>query len=142
MKRVTILLIALCIAFFVALALQGVQFINTPPEIYEGFKTAAVTRASDCNCLPGYIPSNTTGMKVLGKEGDTVKIDKPALIRYGTDDKWIEKEVTTLNFQISNAFFGADPAGGILKYAKIIKETTDNYFCQSLADPTKIRKCY
>ena len=142
MKRLTILLIAICIAFFVALALQGVQFMNALPEDTEGFKSGAVTRASDCNCLPGYIPSNTTGMKVLGKEGDTVNLQKPALIRYGTDDKWIEKEVTTLNFQISNAFFQADPAGGILKYAKIIKETSDNYFCQSLADPTKIRKCY
>lgn len=115
--------------------------MNTPVS-YEGFKSGAVTRASDCNCLPGYIPSNTSGMKVLGKEGDTVNLQKPSLVRYGTDDKWIEKEVKTLNFQISNAFFGADPAGGILKYAKIIQETSDNYFCQSLADPTKIRKCY
>jgi hypothetical protein len=136
-------LIAVCIAFFIALALQGVQFMNAPViEYNEGFKSGLVTRASDCNCLPGYIPSNTSGMKVLGKEGDTVNLQKPSLVRYGTDDKWIEKEVTTLNFQISNAFFGADPAGGILKYAKIVQETSDNYFCQSLADPTKIRKCY
>ena len=66
MKREAIL-IAVCIAFFVAVALQGVQFINAPENIttythknhLEGFN--AVTRATDCNCLPGYIP---------GKEND------------------------------------------------------------------------
>ena len=60
MKRQTIL-IAVCIAFFIGLALQALQFINAPviEEIHsnEGF----VARASDCNCLPGYIP---------GKEND------------------------------------------------------------------------
>jgi hypothetical protein len=49
-------LIGICIAFFVAIALQGVKFMNTS-EIQEGFKTSPVTRATDCNCLPGYIPS-------------------------------------------------------------------------------------
>ena len=57
MKRVTILLIAVCVAFFIAVAAQGLQFINTPVieenHTFEGF----VTRATDCNCLPGYIPS-------------------------------------------------------------------------------------
>ena len=58
MKREAIL-IGLCIAAFVAVAGLGVQFINNPVEdfIKEGFKTGAVTRASDCNCLPGYIPA-------------------------------------------------------------------------------------
>ena len=120
--------------------------MNTPlvesHEIEEGFKSGSVIRASDCNCLPGYIPSNMTPTKIIGKEGDMVTLNNPALIRYGTDDKWIEKKVTTLNFQISNKFFGADPAGGILKYAKIVQETSDNYFCQSITDPTKKRKCY
>jgi hypothetical protein len=60
MKRVTIILIAVCIAFFVGLTLQGLQFMNAPiieenTSNMEGFK--AVTRATDCNCLPGYIPS-------------------------------------------------------------------------------------
>ena len=64
MKREAIL-IAVCIAFFVAVALQGVQFMNAPENtktyknLSEGFN--AVTRATDCNCLPGYIP---------GKEND------------------------------------------------------------------------
>ena len=58
MKRVTIILIAVCIAFFIGLTLQAVQFINMPPEpVEEGFISGVVTRASDCNCLPGYIPS-------------------------------------------------------------------------------------
>lgn len=40
------------------MALQGVQFMNAPESQenhkIEGFKL--VTRATDCNCLPGYIP--------------------------------------------------------------------------------------
>jgi hypothetical protein len=62
MKREAIL-IALCVAAFIAIANLGVQFINNPVEDFakEGFKTGAVTRASDCNCLPGYIPSNKGG---------------------------------------------------------------------------------
>jgi hypothetical protein len=58
MKRVTIILIVVCVAFFIAVAAQGLQFINTAeidtkPTQEEGF----VARATDCNCLPGYIPS-------------------------------------------------------------------------------------
>ena len=60
MKRQTIL-IAVCIAFFVGLALQALQFMNAPestPHIMEQkHNEGFVTRATDCNCLPGYIPS-------------------------------------------------------------------------------------
>ena len=37
--------------------------MTDPPKLVEekeGFKTGAVTRAADCNCLPGYIPFNTS----------------------------------------------------------------------------------
>ena len=57
MKRVTIILIVICVALFIGAAFQGIQFINTPAieetHTFEGF----VARATDCNCLPGYIPS-------------------------------------------------------------------------------------
>jgi len=58
MKRVTVILIAVCIAAFLGVASLGVQFMNTGNilESKEGFKS--VTRASDCNCLPGYIPKS------------------------------------------------------------------------------------
>ena len=78
MKRDTIILIAFCLAGFVAVALQGIQFINKPlehKEPLEGF--TAVTRASDCNCLPGYIPSNKSGGEydgniLVGEQGPPV----------------------------------------------------------------------
>jgi len=64
MKREAIL-IALCVAAFIAVAGLGVEFINKEQiadtghtghtRHTEGFK--ASTRASDCNCLPGYIPT-------------------------------------------------------------------------------------
>ena len=73
MKRQTIL-IALGIAFFIAVALQGVQFMNNPEshEI-EGFKSSAVTRASDCNCLPGYIPSKDNDIYICQSLEDPKK---------------------------------------------------------------------
>ena len=145
MKRVTVILIALCIALFVGVASLGVRFINTPQE--EGFtaQSVVVTRASDCNCLPGYIPSNNKpSTKLIGRENQTVQIYGITRVRYGIGDKWVNKTVSE-TFQATNNFFGIDPAPGIAKIVESIEageETGDSFFCQGITDPGKIRKCY
>lgn len=74
MKR---LIIFLFVAAFLAVGSVGIQFINKEKiHVKDGF-VGAVTRASDCNCLPGYIPSNKSageydGNILAGEHGPPV----------------------------------------------------------------------
>ena len=168
MKREAIL-IGLCVAAFVAVAGLGVQFINNPIEdfIKEGFKTGAVTRASDCNCLPGYIPSNKGGGGYDGKivaapNGLLLYIPNNTNVMYA-----ISPWGNTCNL-IPEFKTGMDYDEYIKIYSNLSRKySTDfspyqsyrleqtltcdvvkpalsgtNYFCQNLEDPLKTRKCY
>lgn len=147
MKRVKTIFIAVCIAVFIGISLLALTFIKDTPVsvkkgnvVEEGFDSS-VTRASDCNCLPGYIPSNMLRGRIIGKEGEFITIGAPTLVRFGTDNKWIEKNVTQ-NFQATTQFFGSDPAPGLHKRVETISSADGIYFCLSLTDPEKRRSCY
>lgn len=54
--------IALLLFGFLIVALLAFQEIWQPrAQEEESFMSKAVTRATDCSCLPGYIPSKTKG---------------------------------------------------------------------------------
>ena len=148
MRRDKTIFIAICIATFVSIAIIAYNFIKNTSEkmpevemdIEEGFNTPVI-RAADCNCLPGYIPNNTIKSIVLGKQGEFITIGSPMLVRYGTENKWVEKTVDK-NFQATNEFFGSDPAPGLHKHVETVASTSKEYFCLSLSDPEKRRSCY
>ena len=144
MKRDKSIFIAICITIFICISVIAYNFIQNGSkkmdEVEEAFEVLA-TRAADCKCLPGYIPSNRIKARVLGNQGEFITISSPTLVRYGTDNKWIEKTVDA-NFRATNQFFGSDPAPGLHKRVETVANTNETYFCLSLSDPGKRRSCY
>ncbi len=53
-----------------------------------------------------------------GKEGQTIRIATPTLVRYGAGKDWIER-IVTKSFKASNEFFGRDPAPGAQKVVEV-----------------------
>ena len=157
MKRLTILFITLSIAVFVWIGLSGINFIQATVED-EGFKTGTgpVTRASDCNCLPGYIPSsesvdyNGKIFQMLGG-GQTNYLFNPD----GTKKVyWINPDNScgiTLNgtypsLSIEQLFTNGSEYtyAGNLQCNLVEKKTptAPHFFCQNLSSPEKRRNCY
>jgi hypothetical protein len=165
MKRVTILFITLSIAAFVWLGLSGINFIQTTKkeEEEEGFVTAPITRASDCNCLPGYIPSSETN-GYNGKIFLTIERKENYYLFNpdGTKDVyWIPNEnscgIPNINdpskpnsgnytYLASVDIFGADRKyiyKGSLQCNMLKKiKASGIFFCQNLGNPEKRRNCY
>jgi hypothetical protein len=138
----------------IILSVNFVQSIDPSGNTVREHFTTAPTRAANCQCLPGYIPS-------VNRLGGTVYMDTGVLLRYGV-----------LFFSPSGTkdFYGVakDDSCGISytdteKYTKLTRENmhgftfssyrglltcdklnrnTKNYFCQSLSNPSKTRKCY
>lgn len=158
-------IIGVCIAFFVGLILQAIQFINMP-EVEEGFVSSAITRASDCNCLPGYIPSNQSDsvdgnlivdtrdslMYNPNNTRDIYTIDTNNMcnllpgvndfdMRTSTDTNNYNKYVSFKN-KVNILDASSYNVKGTLSCDIVKQKANTNYFCQSLTDSTKIRKCY
>ena len=159
MKRLTILFITLSIAVFVWVGLSGIKFIQTKAVIEEeGFKTGTgpITRASDCNCLPGYIPSSEDSdyngkiFQTFGG-GQTHYLFNPE----GTKKVyWINQEnscgITMSSTYPSLAVEELFTNGSEYSYAgnlncNLVKKkqsTQPVFFCQNLSSPEKRRNCY
>ena len=165
MKRLTILFITLSIAAFVWIGLSGINFIQKTKE-EEGFATSAgpITRASDCNCLPGYIPSSETNGyngKIFWttENGSNYYLFNPD----GTKDVyWIQSEnscgIPNINlpskpnsgnytYLSSDDVFGASRKygykGGLqCNMVKKNEAASGIFFCQNLSNPEKRRNCY
>jgi hypothetical protein len=139
------------------ISLEKDGFVNPVTE------TTAPTRASDCRCLPGYIPSNKGAMPYegvikyydYGKGLDMYYINESAkeyyLIQwqagsdyfglpaiYNNETKKIYEPITK---EYQQNIKGFTYKGGLTK-DKLIPKITSAYFCQSLADPTQTRSCY
>ena len=57
---------------------------------------------------------------ILGKELDNIPVQNPKVVRYGKDDRWVEKVVSN-PFIASNTFFGGDPAPLVSKIVESVK---------------------
>jgi hypothetical protein len=161
MKRLTILFITLSIAIFVWVGLSGINFIQTTEE--EGFVTAPITRASDCNCLPGYIPSSETngyngkifwsienggnyyffnpdGTRniYLIQTENSCGIPNINLPSQANSGNYTYLDINDLNTRDSKYRFSGRLQCNMLKK----KEQEVNFFCQSLSNPEKRRNCY
>lgn len=134
-------------------------------DLHEGFSNPGVTRAADCNCLPGYIASNSgdyDGKIYLAPSGVFCYVPN------GTSDVYIiDWWMRGDNCNLMQAFDGKtndESASYYMNYVSkfpylpntfresnvkgvltcdIVKKTdSKNYFCQNLGDPTKTRSCY
>ena len=155
MKRVTILFITLSIAAFVWVCLSGINFIQTTKE-EEGFVgTGPITRASECNCLPGYIPSSETG-DYNGKIFQIVTNGIHYLFNPDGAKKvyWINPNNscgitltgTYPSLSLEQLFANGSDYGyaGNLQCNIVQKKqpTQAHFFCQNLSSPEKRRNCY
>ena len=160
MKRT--IFIGICIATFVWLSLLAIDFINKTHRSddynIEAFTTGAVTRASDCNCLPGYIPS---------KESSEYNGKFYTLNRPGGNELYYVPDNTKNIYIVDTTDYSCEPfekmmnspkidRAGIEKhrFSGIIRKTNNNcniirkkeqtgvYFCQKLGNPEQKRECY
>ena len=157
MKRLTILFITLCIAVFVWVGLSGINFIQNTTVKDEGFNTSTgpITRASDCNCLPGYIPSSDNG-DYNGKIFQIVTNGLQYLFNPEGTKKiyWINPENscgitmsgTYPSLSIEQFFSNGSEysySGNLqCNFIKKKQSTQSIFFCQNLTSPEKRRNCY
>jgi hypothetical protein len=162
MKRVVILILTL--TFLAVLYYAYITTADSSVDVKkEGFTSASPTRASDCNCLPGYIPSKE-GSKYGGN-----------ILKYKFNNDY---EGYYYNPSGSNALYFYDsyrntcglptsgdfpmlvwsdvknnPHGspqskyefrGMLRCDVVKKNTNtkETFFCQRLGDPSSRRECY
>jgi hypothetical protein len=147
--------IAVCISVFFLLLGISWTYLQTSGVYLEPFESNPITRASDCQCLPGYIPSNqsTKYEFVLTPDGNGYILTGKK-IRYQFYWNMYDKP---LNWETSKArwttfdevnnynFEGLSPVTVLDDALQFVKEGRKNqpfYFCQKLGDPSKTRACY
>ena len=128
--------------------IQNSSIHTVKEEKTEGFKTAP-TRAADCKCLPGYVPSKQTRSKYGGRflshnynilyyNPDNTKIlhwvPMCELCGIKTCDEGILVHDIS-NYSMSNKMFSCDIVN---KYT----QASNLYKCQNLSDPSDIKSCY
>ena len=139
------------LVIFILLTFSGWKFISTS-EALETFTNSAPTRAADCQCLPGFIPSTKTGSKYGGrfiwnnggvfyvKDGTTVRnwVSRCSMCGINICDWNLMNKISDSEFSklTSGVTFTCD----ILKSAQT--KESDAYFCQSLSNTNETRKCY
>ena len=159
MRGVLIIILTLV---FLYLLYYSFQFTMNPfssesgTGVTEGFSSAP-TRATDCNCLPGYIPSSSSngyGGKIFTfKQGDgSYYLYNPS----GTSDVYsINPGNDTCGLPTSGDFptkswdelFSQNSKyrhKGFLKCDVVTKNTNtaNTFFCQSLSNSSRTRACY
>ena len=121
----------------------------------EGFESAP-TRASDCRCLEGYIPSNTLqktehggrfltngSLLAFQPQGSNTKhLVSNCLVCEGVNP-CSEKKVTVSKAVWDSLPWGSLYSCSLLTQAKSqAKTVSETFFCQSLHDPQLTRSCY
>ena len=162
----------LLLFFFIGLVAVAVQFMQNPPQAAppksEGFASAAPTRATDCSCLPGYVPSNKKANQFVwitfgeSNYGQFIFIDGNILyVLIGTSGEYGKWNGDTNYFVNTHPNIPKHPVelyrnaivegsivygGGLYPHdEKITKKTytkDKNFFCQSLSNPADIKQCY
>ena len=161
MKREYILIIAL--GLFLAFGMLAIDFMRKPVPIEKKEPTkesfsVAPTKVSECNCLPGYIASNTVykspnGGNVLHYKGslmfnpdgtkDTYGITQCVMCNNGYSfcDPNVFIEMTNKDSEFKTYTYKGTFNCEIQAAAKD-KKDSDTYFCKKLGDPTQTKACY
>ena len=145
------------VAFLVVLFTKSYEFLQPQIVGVEGFSPtaapAAPTRAADCRCLPGYVPSNSkkAGEITLDPRGwgFLLEGDKKYVYwwnMYGLDFTWTNTKWRRVsNEELANYKDGGNATKEQIQNARKYQGAmieSPNYFCQSLAEPSKTRQCY
>lgn len=159
-KELKTLLVIVFIFIMIAVMFHAVDFMMEGREVkqvmLEQF-TSQPTRASDCRCLPGYVPSN----KTLPYEFVIVlELGGAGYILQGNTKKQFYWNMHNVNFDWNNTKYRFLTAAEIAKYKDeglVSKEVlekslqyqknktlpnTPNYFCQSLSNSSDTKQCY
>ncbi len=130
------------------------QFMIEGQDIKQVILEQFTSRASDCRCLPGYVPSNIT----LPYEFVVVpQLSGAGYILQGNTKKQFYWRMHNVNFDWSNTKYSVMTAAEIGKYkgdGYVSKEVlekalqkqpnlkTQHFFCQSLSDSSNTKQCY
>jgi hypothetical protein len=149
-------LVIIFIFIMIAIIFQAFAFIMEGQDVkqimLEQF-TSQPTRASDCRCLPGYVPSNKTlpyEFVVVPEQGGA------GFILQGNTKKQFYWRMHNTNFDWSNTKYRVLSGAEIGKYkgdGYVSKEVlekalqtqvnkTPNFFCQSLSNSSNTKQCY
>jgi len=123
-------------------------------SVKEAFVNKAATRASLCNCLPGYIPSTGGG----GNGGTIYKLPNGLIVYIPIASRivYIVDRTNTCGISMDAPYPSfsdwaqynniiSDSQLSIMNLTCDILQPTNkggNYVCQKLGDPTVTRKCY
>ena len=142
----------LLIFAFIGVVILSVNFVHSidpSGSIVREHFTTAPTRAANCQCVPGYIPS-------INRLGGTVYMDNRYLLfsPRGTNDLYMIKEYDSCGISYTNTenykkLTRENNYLGFTHYSvkgyltcDMLNKNNKNYFCQSLSNPSKTRKCY
>ena len=155
MRGVLIVSLTLVFIFLLYYAFQFTMNPLTSLRGAEGFATAP-TRATDCNCLPGYIPSSSSkghggNVLIYMEGGRSYYLYNPS----GTSDFYWIVGNDTCGLPTSGDFpkktwdtlFGAQRTytyKGLLTCSVVTKNTNPQptFFCQNLSDSSRTKPCY
>jgi hypothetical protein len=165
MKKGKQMIAGLLLFAFIGLISISILFsISSPKEeiietiMKESFADPPPTRASECNCIPGYIPSNMTINKkgTIHQTKDNVSgnyiyyympIDSTNLYIINLNNtcglklKPSDRTINSNNYpQVVN--YAGNMGQLTCDLVKKEKNSTSAYFCQNLTDPNLRAQCY
>ena len=163
MKKGKQLMAGLLLFAFIGLLAVSIVFIMKtpdpqPPIINESFSGAPPTRASKCNCIPGYIPSNVNVNK-SGKITQIKDTTSGTYVYYYTPTDTTNLYVINLNntcglpLKPSDRTMNSNNYAQAMNYAGNVGQLTcdvvskekvasSTYFCQNLSNPADQIPCY
>ena len=163
--RMRVMLLTFLLIIFGILVYFAAQEISTISPVTEPFNTAP-TRASECQCLPGYIPSKPTSEYIdLGCYNDN---GGDRALKIGLGRPYNKESCAAAAKAAGMRFFGVQDGnecrignegydkhgkaggdcplgGGPIKqrtWKIVAPEDSGTYFCQSLSDSQKTKACY
>jgi hypothetical protein len=153
------LLVVVFIFMMIAVMFQAVAFMMEGQPLkqvmLEQF-TSQPNRASDCRCLPGYVPSNTPakvkyGGRIIHLNGAIYYIPNGSNTKYWVSSctqcdvgiNFCDPKVYVNVTQKEGAVYENGPtlSCSVLKEAQS-KKILPTYFCQSLSTPSDTKQCY
>lgn len=153
-------LVLFALLLVIGIAVQGIQESNIKKEPFAG--SSAPTRATDCKCLPGYIPSNkddsnggTVSIVFVGgrniwvftpKQSNDIYVidnDNSCGLVSGEIDK-ASPSIPRMNLDdaMKKMYKGVLSCDTLKTLREASPITTDVFFCKNLAIPGKHRPCY
>ena len=135
--RMGFALIALSVVAFVLLAVNG-PLKSTVNGFFNGFntwQTQTVNGISETN-KPDVTHTAYANIVSLCNENSNFTLSEASLVRYGSDSRWVYKELQAGTYTATNTFFGSDPASGTFKHVELVSNFSTVYPNLNLLEKT------